>query len=66
MEGRQKESGGKWGKEWRRGGETFLLSVPSTLSFFSFMNPWWEKRGLVGSIFEWKWGELGGRGWSRS
>ena len=29
------ESGGESG-----GGKTFLLSVPSTLSFFSFMNPW--------------------------
>ena len=46
VEGRQKESGGKWGEEWRRrGGKTFLLSVPSTLSFFSFMNPWVGEEG---------------------
>ena len=33
------------------GGKTFLLSVPSTLSFFSFMNPWVGEEGI--GIFEW-------------
>ena len=40
------ESGGESG-----GGKTFLLSIPSTLSFFSFMNPWVGEEG--GGIFEW-------------
>ena len=45
----------KWKEDRKKvgesGGETPLLSIPSTLSFFSFMNPWVGEEG--GGIFEW-------------
>ena len=53
VEGRQKESGGKWGEEWRRrGGKTFLPAFLSLRLFLSsLMNPWVGEGG--GGIFEW-------------